>query len=181
MKALSFLFLSIVFFSLTSCNPFSLDDSKEGKRDSAEGQKDFKPHPELKELDLKELKDKVFDGDCTKYKDHSTFSIFGKASPTQPLRNCIAKAVDEGLKPICEQEKQAKELLDHYTNQRNKAGVEETEEYLLSLEEAKYEMVDYIYEIADEFDKIAEDALDEINDHKDENFVDKLFRQWLKN
>ena len=123
----------------------------------------------------KELKDKVFDGDCTKYKDHSTFSILGKASPIQPLRNCIAKAVDEGLKPICDQEKQAKKLLDHYKNQGDKDRVKETEEYLLSFEEVKYEMVDYIYKIADEFDRITEDVLDEIEDHKDKSLADKLF------
>ena len=46
---------------------------------------------------------------------------------------------------------------------------------MLSLEEVKYEMVDYIYKIADEFDKITEDVLDEINDQKDKSLADKLF------
>ena len=168
MKALSFLFVFIVFFSFTSCNPFSLDDTKERKRDSAEGQKDFKL-PELKNINIDELKSTIFDGDCSKYKNYSSFSILGESSLTLPLRNCIAKAVDEGLKPICDQEKQAKELLDHYKDQRDKDRIEETEMYLLNLKEAKYDFMDFIYEIADEFDEIEQHMLDEIDDEKDEN------------
>lgn len=173
---MKFLYLFILFlfsFSLTFCNPFSLDDDGRGrKRDSARGEGRFKL-PEIKDIDLDEIKKKSFLENCHDYNDAGCFSLLGQISPARPVCNCIAKSVDEGLKPLCEYEDDLEEALEYYEDKRDDDQVEEIKEHLLEVEEAKYEIADELYAMADEFDEVKGDVLDEIDDHYDKKEEEK--------
>ena len=178
MKVFSILFLS-VFFTVFSCTPISLDDKKRGV-DRGVGERNFNV-PGLKNISLDELRKKTLDREnCFNYQPCPGFSLLGKLSPSRPLQNCVCKALDEGLKPLCEEEAAAKELLKQYQNRRDRKGAEDVEEYLAELEIVKYEFVDEIYGIADEFDELEETALDEIEDRGKYDVTNILMRLGVK-
>lgn len=172
MKAFGILFLS-VFLSVFSCTPIDLD-SKKGRSDRGVEERDFNI-PGLKDISLDELREKTLTREnCFNYQPCPGVSLFGEHSPSRPFRNCACKGIDEGLKPICEEEKKAKELLKHYQNKRDRKGAEDVEEYLRELDSVKYEFADSIYEMADEVDEMEEIALDTIDEKE------KVVRQRYK-
>ena len=182
MKTIILLFCAI--FLLSSCQQFSLTDENEGeqdfKLDPAKGKENF-TIPDLTEISSSEIVDKSLSGDCGEYRNASSFSLLGKNSPFKKAQNCLAKALDDGLRPLCEDEKKAKELLRIYEKERDDLAVREVEEYLKDLEEIKYDTADEIYYLADTFyDTCAEldgdwdDELDEAK-REDRNWINKLF------
>ena len=150
MRIITLLFCTAILSS--SCNPLSLTEERDKRDrnplsiDTAKGKDNF-TFPELKDISAGEIISKA-KKNCKDYKT-SFFSVLGKHSLTRPIANCIAKAIDEGLKPLCEDEQKAKELLRYYERKDNEAGIAETEEYLADLEELKYETTDEIYYMAD--------------------------------
>ena len=172
MKSTASLFF-IAFF-LSSCNPLNLDD-KEGRErnfkvDPAEGKRNF-TFPDLEGISGSEIVNKSMSESCANYRNASSFSIFGDKSPSKALQNCLAKAMDDSLRPLCEDEKKAKKLKRIYEEDRNYELAEEMEEYLYDLEETKQDTANEIYFMADQFyDQCAEweDDLEEELDLKDE-------------
>ncbi|MCZ0933244.1 MAG: hypothetical protein OXJ52_08850 [Oligoflexia bacterium] len=166
----SAVFLFFVIFLFNSCQPLSLDDEegrgRDFKIDPAKGKENFKL-PNLKGISGKEIVKKAIKEDCTKYRNSANFSILGDISPSKPLQNCLAKAIDEGLKPLCEDEEKAKELKRYYEKEGDEQAVREVEEYLFELEEIKYQTTEDIYFMADEFYDQCEEWNDEIEDYID--------------
>ena len=162
-------FLHIFFlfsFILISCNPLRLDgeNGRERKRDSARGEDRFQP-PDIKDINLSEIRNKSFSGHCAEYKNIGSFSILGNVFPGKQLQNCLAQAVDESLKPLCDHEKNLQEALKYYKRKGDEDKIEEIELLLEEVEETKYDTADELYSIADEFDEIQEGLLDNIDDH----------------
>lgn len=172
MKFLSIFFLFFISLNLSSCNPFGLDDDRPvitRDRDRAEGERKFKL-PDIKDIDLEEVRSKVFEGNCAEYKNAHSFSLLGDKSPLKDIRNCMAKAVDEGLKPLCDHEKELEYALEYYEKKRDRDKMEEIEELLIEVEESKYDMADELYAMADEFDEIQNELLDDVDEaFEDEN------------
>ena len=155
MKALSL--LALLLTSLVACAPSSLDKKREGreKKDSARGEDKFNPPNKINRKDLlNKLKD--IRKNCAHY-DSGAISFTTKA-----LQNCMAKAVDEGLKPLCKQENETKQLVEYYKKTGEEEKEETAREYLLELEEAKYDIMDELYATADEFDELHAELEDEI-------------------
>ena len=117
--------------------------------------------PNLKDISGSE----VFQKTQKSCKDYETpfVSILGKGSLTRPIANCIAKALDEGLKPLCDQEEEARKALKYYEEQGDKTAIAETEEYLLDLEDLKYDTAEEIYALAD----VIDDQCDDWKDRQD--------------
>lgn len=177
MKTLKFLFL---FVLLASCQPLSLDKDRgdgEGRRDEARGEKDFKL-PNIEDIGLDEIRKKANSENCDEYDKHTCHSLVGKFSPLRPFRNCFAKALEESLKPTCELENQYKEALEYYEDEGDRDKVEEIESGLGDIEEQKYEVTDELYLIADEFDKLTEDMIGDIDD-KEEEAGNSIFEKFL--
>ena len=174
MKSTFLLFFAI--FLLGSCKPVSLNENDRNPRltDLARGKNNFSLQ-NLKDISGKEIAKKVSE-DCTKYKNSNSFSILGDLSPFKKLQNCLAKAIDEGLKPLCEQEEQAKELKKYYEDRRDREAVKEVEEYLVDLEEIKYDTAEEIYIMSDEFYSQCEELKESLDkgidrrEHKKQNF-----------
>lgn len=163
MKFFSFILFAI--FAFSSCGPINLDDKrsrrKAGDSDDAGGELKL---PTLKDIDLSETRRNL--KGCRNHKNYSSFSSLGV---TGGLQNCLAKALDDGLAPLCEETKKTNELIDHYEDEGDDESVEALEDHLLELEEMKYELADEIYAIADEFEKIEGKFEDKIAEDEDED------------
>lgn len=160
MKFLSIFFVSILFLSLSQCKPFSLDDEN-GNRDK---DKDGKISDRLRDIDLSETGKDLLE-DCTTHAHHVDFSLI---PGNKELQNCLSKAIDDGLKPLCDREKELKELLKNPgDNDRD-----EIETELEIIEEEKYILTDDIYAIADTFDDLANEVGSRLGDRIDRQ-VDK--------
>ncbi|MCY4321532.1 MAG: hypothetical protein OXC37_03890 [Bdellovibrionaceae bacterium] len=166
-------------FLISSCSPIDLDDRRDKRdryrTDTAEGNIDFNFDP-IEEISELEVAKKTLKEDCSEYKNVISLSILGNLSPTKGIRSCIAKFIDEGVKPICEQEKQALKQREYYENKRNEEAVYDIDEYLLYLDESKYDLTDDIFEMADLVDDQCEDFRDEIEEREDgdPNFFENL-------
>ncbi|MDE0091694.1 MAG: hypothetical protein OXN83_00220 [Oligoflexia bacterium] len=169
-------FITLVFFIIfifSSCNPLSLDENGEGRRrdttpfDPAKGTDNFS-FPDLKDISGSEIIDKVMKFECANYRNARSFSIFGDISPFKKIQNCLAKAIDEGLKPLCEDEEKAKRLKEYHENRNDYDAVREVEEYLADLEEIKYDSTEEIFIMADEFYDQCTEWEDEIQEDIDE-------------
>ena len=98
MKSLNILLLPVLFFSLSHCNPFSLDRDG-GDRDGALGESRYRPDREP--LDYSELRNtaRTEYSNCTEYKNGDEFSLIGADwSPTKIAKRCINYTIDMGLK-----------------------------------------------------------------------------------
>ena len=159
MKVLKFLFLIFCLSSFSSCTELSLLEDERGRKKRGPKRVDWTDTKDIDETELK--KPEAYDlSKCWHYKS-GNLSLFGKLSLTSPIVNCIAQAIDKGLKPHCENKKKAKELLEHYKNKGEDEKAAAMEEYLLDLEETQYELADELYAMADEFDDIREELQDE--------------------
>ena len=159
-------FVFTVIFLFIACEGFDLDNGRDRspKKDSAKGSPVFEL-PEIEDLnEVRENKD-----ECSNYENHTSRSVFlGKNSWANPIVNCIAYNVDNGLKPLCEAEELAKEAL---SKTRDDYYAEEIEIYLDELEYEKELFVDYIYDLADpvydycaNVEDVIDDEIDEIRD-----------------
>ena len=168
MRILSILF--ILFFALSSCTPFLVDDDNgdSKKRDTAIGLKNFELQ-EIEEINRDEIRQAVNSENCEDYTDHTCHSLLGKSSPLKGPRNCFAKAIEDSLKPTCDLEEKYLNALEHFEDERDDRTVEQIEEALLALEEQKYYITDELYLIADEFDAVEQDTLDEIDELQEKN------------
>ena len=169
MRYFSFFLLALF---LISCNPFSLDDDGRD-RDRSDRDRDRRSDfrlPEIEELDLEDVKDKLSSRECYKYKGSVTPSLLDGVdlSPTKPLRNCIAYGIDKGLAPLCRYERELKEERAHWKNRGDEETVEEIDLLLEQNEEEKYEFADYLYTLADEVDNLQAVTEEEIDKHDEE-------------
>ena len=171
----SIIFLSFVFLLASSCNPLNMDDNKERKPkiDLGEGKKEFSL-PDLKDISELEKAAGESKKNCSDY-ETPFVSILGKYSITGPIARCIAKALDEGLKPLCDQEEAAEKALQHYKKEGNEQGIAETEQYLNDLEDLKYDTAEEIYTMADVVDEQCEELLDD-----QEKGIDDAEKNWAK-
>jgi len=139
------------------------DKDRERNYRGDEGGKSFEI-PDIKKLSLEELnKDKG----CDKYENHTSISLFGKYSPTNPIVNCIAFFIDKGLEPLCSLEKEVEEETKVERDSLRREELEvtleeisyEKEIYLESL----YDMSDDVYDVCEETDENIEEGIDKLN------------------
>jgi len=176
MKVFSILLLA-VFLSVFSCTPIDLN-SKKKRVDRGVGEKDF-DFPKLRNISLDELEKTLDRESCFSYQPCPSFSLLGTMSPGRGVRNCLCKAIDQGLKPLCDEEAKAKELLRYYQDKKDKEGIEDVEEDLRELESVKYNFSESIYEMADEINDLGERALDQIEKEREEEEVEGFDFLWL--
>lgn len=159
---MKFITLLLILF-LVGCKPFSLDENSGDKNVARDEQgKDGKfKIPKIEDFAV----DAVNNKKCHEYENHTSHNIFlGKHSPLNPVVNCVAYNIDEGLKPLCEVEKNVEEEIKREKNDRRK---EELELFLEQAKDAKANYLDHLYEIADPiYDSCGdlEDELDEVTD-----------------
>ena len=117
--------------------------------------------------------------DCSEYKSgisslsfSNTFTKGGDKNPFQKLENCILKAMDTGLKPVCDKEKELKALQEEYKNDSKVLAL--IEEDLVQVEEIKYEYADIFYETIDVCDEFVDDIEDELDKEVDKRITDKV-------
>ena len=170
MKFITFLF--ILF--LVGCKPFSLDDTgrdKDRLKDDKGRDADFEI-PDI--IDLDEIRD---DEKCQDYVNHTSQSvILGDLSVLNPIVNCIAYYIDEGLKPLCALEEEVKEAVERERNDRKR---EELEAVLNQIENEKDNHLDYLYDISDPVFETCGDVEDLLADVSDdiEGKNDKIYRR----
>ena len=157
MESLRFFALFSLLIGLLACEPSSLDKKRREKRDSARGEDKFKPPNKINRKDLlKKLK-----GIRDNCAHHSSGSI---SFSTRALQNCMAKAVDEGLKPLCKQENETKQLVEYYKKTGEEEKADAARDYLQDLEDAKYDIMEELYTTADQFDDLQDDLEKSIDD-----------------
>lgn len=160
--------LAVCLLASLSCSQFKWDGKD---RDGADGGE--KPPP--LDRDLTDFEKPKLPKDCGDYESSTSVfrpsSIFLGGKDKNPLSqgdNCILKAMDESLKPVCDEEKELKNLAEQYAG--DEKAMEEIEEHLAHIEDTKYDFADFFYDIADEMDKIA----DEGEEWVDDTFTDKI-------
>ena len=163
MKFLSFFFLPFLLLSLSQCNSFSLDGDDKGKDDREDRSGDYDDDRE-QDIDYSE-KRKDFLENCSEYENHIDISPL---ELTKGIRSCLSKAIDEGLKPLCEQEEILKEQLKRAERNGDDIAAQDIEDDLLALEEDKYALADDLYDLADSFDEVGNAARDSTADTVDE-------------
>ena len=166
MKLLHFLLLTSLFIFI-SCKPLSLGVSGSGESEyfnDDSGQDDYQKV--VKDLNIEELKEKGSGEKCSEYKNSGSFSLFGDASLLEPIRNCFAQKIDQGLRPLCEQEKELKREL---RDESDPGAIAEIEEELDEIEEAKYFIADDLYLIAADFDDIEEDVSEDFEKERSDH------------
>ena len=168
MKLLHFLLLTSLFIFI-SCKPifFSIGSTGSGEPryfNDDSGQDDFQGVVE--DLNIEELKEKGSAKNCSEYKNSGSFSLFGDASLTEPVRNCFAQKIDQGLRPLCNQEKALKREL---RDESDPGAIAEIEEELDEVEEAKYFIADDLYLIAADFDDIEEEASEDFENERSDH------------
>ena len=99
------------------------------------------------------------------------------ATPRRPAprKNCMCKVMDEGLRPVCEKEKQLKELADRHSGDDD--AMEEIEIMQEEIEIMKDDISDVFYSMADVSDEFHADLEDELDDMDDDanSALQKLF------
>ena len=163
-KNLFRLFLLCALPALCSCGP--IEDEADGPGDRGRGVIDFDPDS-VSDIDLDKIKKITREAagfkNCSDYKSkHSiSFSLLGPYSPAVAAQNCMAKVLDEGLAPLCEREKELKELAKKHRG--NEDAIEDIEMMQDEIELTKEEISEVLYSMADAFDEAYEDVEDEID------------------
>ena len=181
----SLLLLIILTLGLGSCTP--LDHSDDGDRDrdrdsredTARGETRWEI-PDIQTLeDPRSVRAGLDQESCSDYSNTVHVSALGKISPARPIANCIAYNIDKGLKPLCELERDARDILDETDDRDDRDALDE---YLVIVEEEKDIFLDYIYEISDIF----YDTCGDIDDYLDNEYkswedpTDKTFERMGK-
>ena len=145
------------FYLLISC-----DSIKDLTKKNSKPEKDTPPL--VKNINIiEELKKKGSGQECSEYK--SSLSFFGYKSIHEPIRNCLAQKIDQGFKPLCEQEKALRRELQ---KEKDPVIQEEIQDQLVEVEEAKHHIYNNLYLIAANFDNLSEDFRGEKkSDHND--------------
>ena len=82
------------------------------------------------------------------------FSGSAQNNPLRQIENCLLQTMDEGLKPICDEEKLLKQKLRE--GNLTAEDLEEINEELVHLEDVKYAYADILYEVAGGTDKFVD-------------------------
>ncbi len=164
------LFLTLILSNCTGLNytlPDNRSSTKRDKRDHKEN--DFKLE-DINELDYDELgKVDIKQEGCASY--NSGVPSFNLASdivssladvknPVTAYKNCMAKAIDDSLKPICENEKNLDAL--EKENRNNDEALDQIEQARYNLENVKESVIEQFYNIADGLDRLAQKSSDRI-------------------
>lgn len=145
------------FLGLLACGSPEIE-REEVLRDNSPGVGAFKRAGDDK---LEDENPEEEDEDC-RYYNGGGFSLLGKSSPSLWLQNCMAKQIDENLKPLCDEEQRMRDALEDC--RRRKCDDEELlEEHLSAIEDQKYEIADGIYAMADESSNIADELRDKVD------------------
>ncbi len=165
MKFLSLIFILFSLVSLSSCSRINYNEDR--KRDGKPIPRPDKEVPEftlkdIKDLDLEEIQKKAkikVSSNCRDYESgvpsvhivsDSIAKLFKARNPLRSLKNCMAKAIDDSLKPLCQAEKNLDRLEKEHKG--NDQALDQIDEYRDNIEEAKDIIVDQILDFADDID-----------------------------
>ena len=127
-------------------------------------------------LNLDELRSDISMKNCGNYDPGTKIFRLSTAfleddSPIEKIENCLGKAMDKSLKPICDEERNLKNALKEGQHD-SVTTLEEIEGQLAYLEEVKYEYAQDFYDYADGFDDLHESF---------QKSVDNVFKEkWLR-
>ena len=106
--------------------------------------------------------------DCREYKLNVTsfrwsdvYSGGRENNVFRHLESCLLKSMDKSLKPVCDEERELKALLDEYSH--DEESLAKIEEDMAYLEETKYEFADVFYEFADGIEEIGDEVEEEVD------------------
>ena len=177
MKLLSIIFI-LLLLSLSSCTRVNYNQEQNRiKQERSDDQNNDLPNftlDEIQDLDLDELKDKIDlkSENCGDYKSITPslhiisdpiFRFFGtKNNPIRSLKNCLAKSIDDSLRPVCEAEQRLNELEREHRD--DDLALAEIDQARYNVETIKYSVVDSLYEAADDLDRAYGKKLDKLLD-----------------
>lgn len=178
MKFLCIICLVFLSITMSSCKKHSIDQNENeyGQRTRPRGNSanssryDAKNESiyidnKLQTKDIEEIKSKAAlnkhdnqEQNCSDYRAKGTSAGFLNLS--QPIRNCMAKSIDESLIPLCEEERLVKNALK---TEQDSVRRQELENYLQGIQVAKQEVKADLYERANEFDSASSAITDELD------------------
>ena len=165
MKWIRFFIIFSVLALLMNCEKFDTELLKKPKRErnnNPRSEKELVTTKKIEELDIGELRKRVTSGEkkytsCVSH--NSGVASLGLTKIGTGIKNCIGKAIDDQVTPICEYE----EELNSYKCGRNDDECEDKlAEAKDSVEETKDIAIDQIYEVADIWDEFFQETEDEI-------------------
>lgn len=176
LKTILALFLMV---SLVNCENFSYGDFDKDPADRtrktiSDSSDDSGLSFDFDDIDHQVFKDTIKDLEkCTGYKSNTPFinltgGLFGGAP--EKIKQCIDRALDNALEPMCIQKAEAEEAIEEYRKEdslESERSIERLEEYIYSLEDIEYEAVDFLYDMADIVFEVSDDLLDEVDEYKD--------------
>ena len=170
MKKMLCLLMFLAVAGLSACG--SPEADRNTPRDGGEGLNDYKP-PIDEELDEDPDKEEE---DCRKYKGGGFSFLPDEIAVSKWLQNCLAKMIDNNLKPLCEEEREVRDRLAYYESRGDQEAVEIAEDELQAIEDQKYEVADGIYSFADESSNIDDELRDRIDDTwgEDDSFMRRI-------
>ena len=147
--------------ALFSCSKFNYQGGdRDGDGDRGRDKYD-RPVKEFEDPDLSMKNCKEYKSNVTSFRWSDVWFGGGKNNVFRHLESCILKAMDKSLKPVCDEERELKELREEYKH--DEEALEEIEEDLAYIEETKYEFADVFYEFVDGIEEIGDDVEDEVD------------------
>ena len=147
----------IAFFSCSKFN-YQGGDKDDGDR----GREKYKrPLKEFEDPDLSMKNCKEYKSNVTSFRLSDVFFGGRDNNVFRHLESCILKAMDKSLKPVCDEERELKELREEYKH--DEEALEEIEEDLDYIEETKYEFADVFYEFVDGIEEIGDEVEGEVD------------------
>ena len=157
---------SFLLLTINACDPFEAKNSnRNGQRDDTAGEDEyiFDDIDDLLSDDPSQRDPTAEESSCKDYKIGSINLIPWDDYPPNILQRCLAKALDDNLKPLCDEQRQMEEALKYYEDRGDEDKVEDIQENLEALKEVKYTFMDDLYDIADDFDDIEYSLRDDVN------------------
>ena len=178
MKWIRFFIIFSVFAFLMNCENFNTENLRKPKKErgnNPRAERELVTTEKIEELDIGELRERTVSGgkkyqNCTSH--NSGVASLGLTRVGTGIKNCIGKAIDEQVAPICEHEE---ELNSYKCDRRDERCEDSLAEAKDSVEETKDIAIDQIYEIADIWDEYVQEIEEDIDTDHLEGKILKTF------
>lgn len=146
--------------ALFSCSKFNYQGGDKDPEDRGKDKYD-RPVKEFEEPDISMKNCKEYKSNVTSFRCSDVVFGGGNNNVFRHLENCILKAMDKSLKPVCDEEKELEGLREEYKH--DEEALEEIEEDLAYIEDMKYDFADVFYEFVDGIDEIGDEVEYEVD------------------
>ena len=173
-KCMGVLCTSFLLLTINACGPFEAKNSNRDRQDDTVGEDEyiFDDIDDLLSDDPSQRDSTADDSSCKEYKAGSINLIPWDDYPPNILQRCLAKALDDNLKPLCDEQKQMEDALKYYEDRGDEDKAEDIRDNLEALKEVKYTFMDDLYDIADEFDDISGNLQEDLGHRVDKEVKD---------